>query len=172
MGRRYSGVAANCSPESHRSLIRPRFRSVVISEPAEFSERSDRGVTADWANVRVDAPSARQRKMAANRAALLRKADHSSLLGTGCRQAADCYLFFAPRVPLARLPATPLFALDVHGVVGNRLGGDFLEPVRRLRRNRDHVALGQMVRGSPFGRGSAHLVRSGLLGFNHGSSHY
>src|SRR5437016_2836141 len=34
--------------------------------------------------------------------------------------------------------------LDVHGVVGDRLRRNFLEPVRRLGRNGNHVAFGQV----------------------------
>src|SRR5258708_6511734 len=65
-----------------------------------------------------------------------------------------------------------LFALDVHRVVGYRLRGDFLEPVGRLCRNRNHVTFAQMVGRSAFERGSTHLIRRGTLGVNHSPSHY
>ncbi len=71
-----------------------------------------------------------------------------------------------------RSTAAFLFALDVHGVVGYRLRGNFLEPVGRLCRNRNHVAFAQMVSRSAFDRGSAHLIRRGTLGVNHGPSHH
>ena len=38
-----------------------------------------------------------------------------------------------------------LLALDVHGVIRHRLRGNFLPPVRRLGRNRDHVPFAQVV---------------------------
>ena len=66
------------------------------------------------------------------------------------------YSFQPDKDPEARqildgVTAMALFALDVDRVVGYRLRGNFLEPVRRFCGNRNDVAFAQMVGRSAFG---------------------
>ena len=65
-----------------------------------------------------------------------------------------------------------LLALDVDGVVADSFRRNFFPPVRRLRRNRDDVALAQVERLSTFDRRSRHLVWVGSLGADHRSTRY
>jgi hypothetical protein len=57
-----------------------------------------------------------------------------------------------------------LLLIQVHGIVRNRLGRHFLEPVRRLCRNRNHIALGQVVRLPALDAGRAALARRSVPG--------
>src|SRR5437868_7029452 len=54
--------------------------------------------------------------------------------------------------------------LNIHRVIRDGSGGNFLEPVRCVCRNRDHIAFGQMVRLSALNTCRADLVWSGLFG--------
>src|SRR2546426_10883315 len=51
----------------------------------------------------------------------------------------------------------------VHGIVGDRLGRNFLPPVRRLCGNRNNVAFGQVVSLSSVNSRSSLLIGTGLL---------
>ncbi len=65
-----------------------------------------------------------------------------------------------------------LFALDIYRVEGDRLRRDFFEPMRRLGRNRNHIAFAQMVGRAAFRRRSAHLIRRCPSRVHHRSSYY
>jgi hypothetical protein len=71
----------------------------------------------------------------------------------------------------ARQQPRLLLALDVHRVIRHGLCGDFFEPMGRLCRNRDHVALTHVVSRSTFERRSTHLVRGSPPGVDHGPAH-
>src|SRR5262249_22508762 len=55
---------------------------------------------------------------------------------------------------------------DVHCVIRDRLRRDFLEPVRRVRRDRNDIAFGQVMRLTALRAFRANLVGSGLLGID------
>src|SRR5437667_337279 len=61
---------------------------------------------------------------------------------------------------------------DRPGVVGDRLRRNFLEPVRRLGRNGNHVAFGQVVYLPALNARSATLIRACLPGIHQGSASY
>src|SRR5439155_1250337 len=55
---------------------------------------------------------------------------------------------------------------DVHSVIRDRLRRNFLEPVRRVRRDRNDIAFGQVMRLAALRAFRANLVGSGLLGID------
>src|SRR5450759_1484331 len=61
----------------------------------------------------------------------------------------------------------PLLTLDIYCIVSNRLRRNFLEPVRRLCRNRKYVALGQVVSLRAFKSSGPHLLGGGSRGAHH-----
>jgi hypothetical protein len=54
--------------------------------------------------------------------------------------------------------SSPLI-IDVHSIEANRSRRNLFPPVRRFRRNREDIALGQVVNFSAFNRRARHLIR-------------
>src|SRR6266566_7456943 len=80
---------------------------------------------------------------------------------------------FQGRIPRMRLRGSsycywPLLAFNVHCVVGGRLRGNLLPPMRRLGRNGDDVAFAEVVGLASFNGCRHHLIGAGSLRADHG----
>src|SRR5262245_51538005 len=69
-----------------------------------------------------------------------------------------------------RVFSVPLYGcslvFDVHCVIRDRLRRNFFEPVRRVRRDRNHIAFREVMRLAALRAFRANLVGSGLLGID------